>query len=103
LTRSFGKTEIGALIAGRVKKSVLANPAMANFVLSFIVFSLRWLRLMCGRLFPAACRIIRLKLVGDLSRRDDKTAASILVVCGLDTTLFCRTSQFTKRNYCDEA
>jgi len=30
-------------------------------------------------------------------------AASFLVVCAPDTTLFCRTSQFTKRNDCDEA
>jgi len=30
---------MGALIAGIAKSTVLANPAMANFVLSFIVFS----------------------------------------------------------------
>jgi len=58
---------------------------------------------MCGRLFTRRVSNYSPELVGDLSRRDDKTAASILVVCGLDTTLFCRTSQFTKRNYCDEA
>jgi hypothetical protein len=28
---------------------------------------------------------------------------SVLLVCGLDTTLFRRTSQFAKRNYRDEA
>jgi hypothetical protein len=40
LTRPFGKTEIGPLIAGGAKKSAIPNPAMANFVLSFIVSSL---------------------------------------------------------------
>jgi hypothetical protein len=41
LTSSFGKTAIGALIAGKTNKAELANPAMASLnpkALSLMVF-----------------------------------------------------------------
>jgi hypothetical protein len=44
LRRSFGKTEIGALIAGKINKAALANPARVNLnpkLLSVMLFSFR--------------------------------------------------------------
>jgi len=42
LRRSFGKTEIGALIAGKTNRATLANPARVNLnpkLLSVMLFS----------------------------------------------------------------
>jgi hypothetical protein len=42
LRGSFGKTEIGALIAGKTNKATLASPARVNFkptLLSVMLFS----------------------------------------------------------------
>jgi hypothetical protein len=42
LARSLGKTEIGALIAGKINKAVLANAARVNLkpnLLSVMLFS----------------------------------------------------------------
>jgi hypothetical protein len=61
---------------------------MANFALSFMVFS--FIAFIHRPVF-----LPRVELF--------VWPASILVVCAPDTTLFCRTSQFTKRNDCDEA
>ena len=42
MARSFGKTEIGALIVGKINKAVLANAARVSFnakLLGVILFS----------------------------------------------------------------
>jgi hypothetical protein len=44
--RSFGKSDSGALVAGKTSRTVLANPAMISVdprFLSLIAFSLRWM------------------------------------------------------------
>jgi hypothetical protein len=50
LRRSFGKTEIGALIAGKTNKAALANPAritldaklFGDMLCSLLLFAFRW-------------------------------------------------------------
>ena len=50
MRRSFGKTEMGALIAGKTNKAALANPAritldaklFGDMLCSLLLFAFRW-------------------------------------------------------------